>query len=286
MTFESEGSVPPNVLEISTREEDNRKLEEETLATAVRIVRDAGAVILPDIVPESWVEQVRTAYEEAYWEAWENEQQENPDTVAGAGFQGIPGEFGSQGIPIRMPYMDELAVANPWAMQILNEVMSEDIYLALPYGSNTAAPQADHTPQHVHRDIGTDLPAAEQPPLCVVNISLTEFTPANGSTELWPATHTVPDFSEDDSEELDARASRLPSVRANMPAGSVVVRDMRMWHRGMPNTTDRLRIMLAPVYSDTLPPDPDGFPGEIPQDVWDEMSDAARHVCRFNSVAD
>lgn len=41
-----------------------------------------------------------------------------------------------------------------------------------------------------------------------------------------------------------------------MPAGSIVIRDMRTWHRGMANTTNKLRTMLSLVYfRQYFPPD-------------------------------
>lgn len=276
-------------IDVSNREKDQRALTEETLATAVRIFRDAGFVVLPGLAPTEWIERTRDEYAAAYWKAWEQEVENNPGKVEGKGFQGIPGEFGAQGMPLREPFMDELAIANPWAMQILHTVMSEDIFLRLPYGSNTAAPNADAGPQHVHRDTGAqllpDLPIATTTHNAVVNIALTDFTPENGSTEIWPGTHRLPDHDASDGGDLEARAETMPSVRANMPAGSVVVRDMRMWHRGMPNTTDELRIMLAPVYTHPLlgsePPDV-----SVPRSLWDGYSERARHLCRYNAAED
>ena len=280
-------SADQMALDVSSQEQQDRALSEETLETAVRIFRDAGFVILKDLVPSEWIERARDDYAEAYWAAWEEEKANNPEKVEGKGFQGIPGEFGAQGMPMREPFMDELAIANPWAMQVLDAVMSEDIFIQLPYGSNTAAPNADPGPQHVHRDIGaqllSDLPIATTPHYAVVNIALTEFTPENGSTEIWPGTHRLPDHDTDESDDLEARAATMPSVRANMPAGSVVVRDMRMWHRGMPNTTDALRIMLAPVYTHPLLGS-DAPTVTVPQGLWEDYSERTRNLCRYNAT--
>lgn len=282
---ESDG-VNKMAIEVSTQEKEEQALSQETLDTAVQIFRDAGFVILKEIVPSEWIERTRDEYAEAYWAAWEEEKAKNPDKVEGKGFQGIPGEFGAQGMPMQEPFMDELAIANPWAMQILHSVMSEDIFIQLPYGSNTAAPSADPGPQHLHRDIGAqllpDLPIATTPHYAVVNIALTDFTPENGSTEIWPGTHRLPDHDEDGAD-LETRSEALPSVRANMPAGSVVVRDMRMWHRGMPNTTDELRIMLAPVYTHHLLGS-DAPDVTVPQNLWEGYSERARHLLRYNSA--
>jgi ectoine hydroxylase-related dioxygenase (phytanoyl-CoA dioxygenase family) len=293
MPSDADNSVEDMTLEISDEEKRDRTLTDDTLEKAVQIFRDAGFVVLEEVVPEDWLTRTRAEYEEAYWEAWEKELEANPDKVQGKGFQGIPGEFGAQGMPMRMPFMNELAIANPWALQILDVVMGDDFFLALPYGSNTAAPNADPGPQHVHRDTDPHLfpefPVSTPPTQVVVNIPLTDFTPENGSTELWPGTHRVPDLDPSDGEKLEERAETMPSLRANMPAGSVVVRDMRMWHRGMPNTTDDLRIMLAPYYNHRIhvpPSDPATVAGTIPQSVADEMSERALDLCRHNPVGE
>ncbi len=70
----------------------------------------------------------------------------------------------------------------------------------------------------------------------------------NGSTEVWPATHLIVDDELDEGVELDDRVGALASSRLNVAAGSVVLRDLRVWHRGVPNTSDHARSMLAVVY--------------------------------------
>lgn len=34
----------------------------------------------------------------------------------------------------------------------------------------------------------------------------------------------------------------------NRQLGSLIIRDLRLWHAGMPNTTDEIRIMLAMIH--------------------------------------
>ena len=72
-----------------------------------------------------------------------------------------------------------------------------------------------------------------------------------------------------------------------MPAGSVVVRDMRCWHRAMPNHTDKTRTMIAIVYlrqfHNTMG-DHGVFRSGIPEEMWEQMSDRVRSVYRFHPV--
>lgn len=37
-------------------------------------------------------------------------------------------------------------------------------------------------------------------------------------------------------------------IQLDMKKGSVLIRDMRLWHRGMPNRSDQIRHMIAMVH--------------------------------------
>ena len=158
------------------------------------------------------------------------------------------------------------AVENPWALQVM-EAMMPDMWAQLPYWTNVASPgqtyggdwqaPGDPTTQAVHRDQPHLFPEADvylPPHALIQHITLCEFADANGSTELWPKTHRLFDTADDDMgggyspqrwAGAEARAASVPSVNMNCPAGSIMVRDMRMWHRARPNTTDTPRPMLS-----------------------------------------
>jgi ectoine hydroxylase-related dioxygenase (phytanoyl-CoA dioxygenase family) len=86
--------------------------------------------------------------------------------------------------------------------------------------------------------------------MLVANVLLCDFTEQNGSTEVWPGTHLLCDAYQGRALpiDLDGRARYLGSRRLNAPAGSIVLRDLRLWHRGTPNRSARPRAMLALVY--------------------------------------
>ena len=82
-----------------------------------------------------------------------------------------------------------------------------------------------------------DLPTPLPSHMLVIHIRLIDFIEENGSTELWPGTHLVTDHWETldrdgdgdgASGEPEERALSLPSIRANMPAGSTLVPDMQV----------------------------------------------------------
>lgn len=114
--------------------------------------------------------------------------------------------------------------------------------------------------QPVHSD--ADFAHPTHPFALVINVPLIDFTPENGSTELWLGTHTgslsglqVQEGAHGDrasgrikesllDERRKIRAPSQPDVRK----GSIVVRDLRLWHAGMPNLTDEVRVMLALIH--------------------------------------
>jgi ectoine hydroxylase-related dioxygenase (phytanoyl-CoA dioxygenase family) len=114
--------------------------------------------------------------------------------------------------------------------------------------------------QPVHSD--ADFAHPSHPFALVINVPLIAFTPSNGSTELWLGTHTgslsglhVQEGAHGDRASgrikehllVDRRKVRGP-CQPNISKGSIVVRDLRLWHAGMPNWTDEVRVMLAMIH--------------------------------------
>jgi ectoine hydroxylase-related dioxygenase (phytanoyl-CoA dioxygenase family) len=123
----------------------------------------------------------------------------------------------------------------------------------------------------------------------VVNIPLVDFTLENDATEVWPGSHLIIDRDAEETAKAEERAAQLPSVRLQLPAGSLVVRDLRCWHRGMPNRTPTLRTMTAMVYFRRfhhLPDDARAFSAEVPWSAWDQFSERTRQVYRYHRVQD
>ena len=73
-----------------------------------------------------------------------------------------------------------------------------------------------------------------------VDVALTAFTEENGATELWPRSHL-----ESDRE----RVARMESCRMLVDCGGVAIRDLRLWHRAVPNRTTQARLMLSVTYA-------------------------------------
>ena len=255
-------------MKISPDEIEHQSLDRDTLAEAVRQVRESGFVVLESTMVAEWVNRMR--------EAWDGH-------IEGR----VPGDL------LRMPFLDPLAIENPWALQIMEAMIGVDLWARLPYHCNSTAANSPDT-QVIHRDqlhLFPDLPIALPPHMMVVHIPLVDFTEENGSTEVWPGTHLITDHEAtiDPADigrvgGLEDRAQTLPSIRTNMPAGSTLVRDMRVWHRAMPNRTEHRRTMLSLVYHRHFPSL--GYQSRsaepLAAGIMDGLSERAQRIFRFN----
>jgi ectoine hydroxylase-related dioxygenase (phytanoyl-CoA dioxygenase family) len=124
--------------------------------------------------------------------------------------------------------------------------------------ANTALPPTPETPpqsQPVHSDADFDHPT--HPFALVVNVPLVAMKPENGSTEIWLGTHTdsglhVQEGAHGDRASgrikthlLDERRQIRPPSQPTVSKGSIIVRDLRLWHCGRGNWTQEARVMLA-----------------------------------------
>lgn len=83
------------------------------------------------------------------------------------------------------------------------------------------------------------------------------MTPENGSTEVWLGTHLntgihVQEGSQGErasgrikTEALEERRQVRRPCQPVVPKGAIVVRDLRLWHAGVGNRTEDIRVMLA-----------------------------------------
>ena len=268
---------------LTADEKSNGLLSDKNLAGALRTLRDVGYVVIEDVYDAAFIDELRTAYDELLDQFLE---------VRG-GIEGInkakKNGFGLNHIAMFLPFVSPVAdaqvVANPIAVQVMAAVLGDDLTCSF-YNSNTAYPGSGY--QQIHRDtgllFGTELQVPTPPTHIVFNIPLTNFTEENGSTEVWPGTHLIVDKEPADGKALEERARDLASQRTNIPTGSIVIRDMRMWHRGVPNNSQEVRTMLAIVYDR-------GWlrtirPVEIPRETWKAWPEVARDIFRYNRIVE
>lgn len=121
--------------------------------------------------------------------------------------------------------------------------------------------------QPVHKDTRFRHPKC--PFIVVANTALNDFTLENGATEFWLGTHAFTDERDQYistpetvaekqkvgtpscnilEDAVEARRAVRPPIRAVMSRGDVMLRDVRTWHAGMPNSTEDDRIMVAQIW--------------------------------------
>jgi ectoine hydroxylase-related dioxygenase (phytanoyl-CoA dioxygenase family) len=85
------------------------------------------------------------------------------------------------------------------------------------------------------------------------------MTPENGSTEIWLGTHDFTQAAQEGAHGdrasgrirealLEKRREERGPSQPVVKKGSIVIRDLRLWHAGMPNKTDEARVMLAMIH--------------------------------------
>ncbi len=135
--------------------------------------------------------------------------------------------------------------------------------------------------QKVHRDtpaLFPELADTEVPPYqLAVNFPLCPVTQENGPLETTRGTHRM---TRARAEQAMARGeARLESL--TMELGDVIIRDVRVMHRGTPNRTDEPRPMVVIGYSRHWYHRPE-VQIRIPEATWTGLSERAKRLLRFN----
>ena len=155
-----------------------------------------------------------------------------------------------QGPPPYPEYVFPEVVINSFAVQVSKKMLGERAFLSF-YNGNTNCPGSEL--QHVHLDGSHIWPhwnIATPTSSLVINVPPADCTLENGAIELWPGTHRIPgtyDGGVEDSQ-LEERRKDTPPVRVTTQKGDLLIRDVRLWHRGVPNDSNEARQMIAMVY--------------------------------------
>lgn len=255
-------------MKLSPEEIEKGQLNLDTMTQALTLIKVNGYVVFESVLPEDFIEELYTEHQRIF-----DKYLENPDPTFGKNHYRTY-------LPFRMPFADERVIANTLVIPLLNSLLGKDFvchYLA----SNTCIPGSEFQP--AHSDVyplfpGTDI---KPPPYhMVVNIPLVDVTEENGPVEFWAGGTHLNTFG---VEEIEALAPMMASQRGTMPAGSLFIRDGRMWHRGTENKSDAPRPNLALVYNR---PWLNGGTKRIgiPQENYDGLSDRARTIFREENI--
>jgi len=233
------------ILEFSPAERAAGKPTRASIETAKEALERDGVVVLNDIVDLDHIATIRDRMLEDLPKVLN--RKDAPFNFTKSNVQQDPPPF--------HPYLFEDVLLNEFVIAVTESVLGPGLYNAY-YSGNTALPNTEQR-QPVHADLGhlwANSKVATPAYALVVNIPLVDMGAFNGSTEIWPGTHldTSVAMQAGDitvaEDRLEAQRRVEPPLQPEVKAGSVVIRDIRMWHAGMPNPSDQPRPMIAMIH--------------------------------------
>lgn len=154
-----------------------------------------------------------------------------------------------QAPPPYAPYLFDDILFNDKVIDIATSILGPNIKNSF-YSGNTALP-GDHR-QPVHTDVPHTVAGGPYIPtsIIVVNIPVVDMNAGNGAIQLWPTTHRDTTYGGDSdgiikSHDLARFQDAHPPFQPDVKAGTILMRDMRLWHAGMPNPSRNPRPMIA-----------------------------------------
>jgi ectoine hydroxylase-related dioxygenase (phytanoyl-CoA dioxygenase family) len=254
---------------ISPSERVRGRMSPSTLAAALAAFRRDGIVVLGGAIARGSVQALAQRMEQDMRSFSVNDGDYDFGAQNTAiGIEGGHGEAGRKpqdfrGIrpPPFHPHLRSDIVYNEPAVAVSAALLGPQPTL-VTYAANASWPGS--APQGVHADATFPRDASHtttgRVPALVVNVPLDDFTLDNGATRVYPGTHlnraptlTTRALGEHGPtgvppEECARRERVCPSEQPCPRRGDLVLRDLRLWHGGMPNHTSSPRSMLVMVH--------------------------------------
>ncbi|KAG9230252.1 hypothetical protein BJ875DRAFT_162296 [Amylocarpus encephaloides] len=249
--FASSLSSFPISVEVSSQELADQELQWRNLEIATRALHRDGLVVLEDVIPHSKIDTLN------------RKMIDDAGTLQAMGDKG-PYNYNRGNIqqdpPLTTEHYESSIIMNALATQVTTSVLGPKPRLSFVSGNSALPPQDGVTPQSqpVHSD--ADFAHPQCPFALVVNVPLVDMTKENGSTEVWLGSHTNASIDSQEglhgerasgrikAELLEQRRNERPPCQPMVKKGSIVIRDLRLWHAGKPNFTDNTRVMLAMIH--------------------------------------
>ncbi|RJE21384.1 Phytanoyl-CoA dioxygenase family protein [Aspergillus sclerotialis] len=244
-------SGQPTCITPSKPELQSGRLTPQNLEVAIRSLYNDGLVVVNDVIPHSHLDRLNEKMvQDAY--TLQARKEDSP-------FNYHPNNLQQDPPPMR-EYFESDIFLNPIAIQITTTALGPRPKWTFCSG-NTAMPPTPTCPplsQPVHSDADFDHPL--HPFAHVINVPLITMTPENGSTEVWLGSHTETSLSVQEGrhgerasgrirgEELEKRRKVRTPCQPIVEKGAIVVRDLRLWHAGVGNRTNDIRVMLAMIH--------------------------------------
>lgn len=226
---------------INGAERAERALSAEHKRQAVEAFDRDGYVILGGVIDAGVLDGLKPKLDEDTARLLERGE------WGGAG--AVPGHL-QQSMPRSARYIHRDLVTNPFVIDVTSTILGPGVHNHF-YNGNTNMPGSKMQP--LHRDSGHLWPGFVHPTASiVVNVSPVDVDIENGATEIWPGTHKLAAPAQENRiprDLEDSRRAEVPPVRAITTKGDAVLRDIRLWHRGMPNNGIEGRHMIGMVHS-------------------------------------
>ncbi len=254
-------------MQLTQAELDANALDPETLRLAVEHVRVNGYVVFEGVLPGDVVDGLHENFMRLF-----HDYTTATDQNRGANRYQMH-------LPFAAPFNAPEVVTSPFALPVIKALLGDDCVCQY-FASDTPMPGSEY--QAVHSDIHRlfpGMPAATPTFAIVLNVPLVDFHEENGAVEIWPGgTHLMPE----DANMLEL-AETMDSKRCIMPRGSLLIRDIRMWHRGTPNRSDAPRPNMAMIHArhwlrTSYPPI------GIPQETYDGLSEDGQRLYRLENI--
>ncbi|KAI4709499.1 hypothetical protein J4E89_005515 [Alternaria sp. Ai002NY15] len=238
-------SIVPSASEVKAGELNQRNLE-----IATRALSRDGLVVLEDMIDHAVLDRLNKKMVQDALEL--QGRKDSPFNYNKGNIQQDP--------PMTQEWFSDEIYANPIVTQVTSTTLGPRPSLRFISGNTALPPTASSPPasQPIHNDADFDHPSI--PFALVVNVPLVTMTPENGSTEVWLGTHQGTTIADQEGEHgdrasgrikqqlLDARREVRPPTQPVVKKGSMIVRDLRLWHGGKPNLSEDPRVMLAMIH--------------------------------------
>ncbi|KAF2494558.1 phytanoyl-CoA dioxygenase family protein [Lophium mytilinum] len=241
----------PLSIKPSPSENSTGLLSWRNLQTATRALHRDGLVVIEDVIDPNTIDHLNTKLVS------------DARTLQSAG-DASPYNYNKGNIqqdpPLTPQFFSPSVFLNPLARQVIHSILGPRSRLSFISANSAMPPTPDSPPQSqpVHSDADFAHPAS--PFALVVNIPLIDMTIENGSTEVWLGTHSVSSVAAQEgahgerasgriaSKLLEERREERPPSQPTVKKGSIVLRDLRLWHAGKPNLSQDVRVMLALIH--------------------------------------
>lgn len=226
-------------IQLSDAELEAHRLHDESLKIATDAIHLDGYVVLGGVVDHDALDAMRSKLDDDTAELLRRiEAKGESDELVGQ--LSVPMARSAE-------HVHSAVVTNPWVIQVTHAILGDGVHNHF-YNCNTNMPGSQSQP--LHRDAGHLEPDPLNPVISViVNISPVDVNESNGATEIWPGTHKIPGPTRVPDQASERRRLVSPPVRMVTSMGDAVLRDPRLWHRGMPNPGSEIRHMVAMVHS-------------------------------------